>query len=165
MSKFKAGDKVRIVSLTDIDDKTKVLRSNEEAYKFDPSLGGMIGATATVKEYLNDYYDLVITMDEPNENYPEFDEPAMLERDLEKVTLYAKITSRKTVRGVRYSYEYKEIKAGNKVHWPNFAAGFWLTKDEAKRAVELKGGVVVKTWAEAKKLAGVDSFDGTYHEA
>jgi len=85
MTKFQPGDRVRIVSLTDVDDKDHVLRTNEEAAAFDPTLAGMIGATATVKEYLCDYYDLVIVMDEPNEAYPEFNEPAMLERDLEAI--------------------------------------------------------------------------------
>lgn len=84
MTKFQPGDRVKIVSLTDVDDKSHVLRTNEEAYAFDPSLGGMIGSTATVKELLCDYYDVVIVMDEPDENYPEFNEPPMLERDLVK---------------------------------------------------------------------------------
>lgn len=88
MSKFKAGDKVVIVSLTDVDDRTNVLRTNEEAAAFDPSLAGMIGATATVKTYISDYYDLVVTMDEPNEAYPEFNEPAMLECDLQLIKGY-----------------------------------------------------------------------------
>jgi hypothetical protein len=76
---------------------------------------------------------------------------------------YAKIKSRKTVRGTRYSYEYKDIMAGEKVRWPFQCTGFWLTKAEAQRAVEINGGIVVKTWDEAMAHANVYSMDGYYH--
>lgn len=76
---------------------------------------------------------------------------------------YAKIKSRNTVKGKRFSYEYKEIIPGGQVRWPYHAGGFWLSADEAKRAVELNGGLVVKTWDEAIAHAGLYSSDGFYH--
>lgn len=81
MSKFKPGDKVRVVSLTDVDDKSKVLKSDEEARAADQGLGGIIGQIATFDNYVCDYYDCEITLDEAPEEMPK--ELAMLEQDIE----------------------------------------------------------------------------------
>lgn len=55
MDKWKAGDRVRIVKLTDIDTKTD--QSLHDAFH-------LIGRTATILEpYLNDYYDCTIQLD------------------------------------------------------------------------------------------------------
>lgn len=79
---FKEGDKVRIISLTDVDTKEP---DNDDF--------GLIGRTATVAEpALNDYYDCTIQMDEPlnelGDRLKGYGMPpvlAMLYRDLEVV--------------------------------------------------------------------------------
>ena len=54
MSNFKIGDKVKIISLTNVDGKPK-----QDPYNF-------IGKTGTINELvLNDYYDCTIILDPP----------------------------------------------------------------------------------------------------
>jgi hypothetical protein len=78
-SDYKAGDHVRIKSLTDVDTRLP----EDETY-------GLIGMTATIVEpAINDYYDCTIKPDEPmpvlGESYGNPPILAMLYVDLEKV--------------------------------------------------------------------------------
>jgi hypothetical protein len=61
---LKAGDKVRIKSLTDIDNRDRVILSNSEAIM--EGVPEVIGRTAIVTApTINDYYDCLIQLDSP----------------------------------------------------------------------------------------------------
>jgi hypothetical protein len=89
MSKFKVGDKVRVISITDIDavmdDPKRVLRTNEELSEagWDNVPGPAIGDTAVVTETYFDYYDVSIKLDRDVENNDEY---SMIDADLELIT-------------------------------------------------------------------------------
>jgi cytochrome oxidase Cu insertion factor (SCO1/SenC/PrrC family) len=86
MSQFKVGDKVRVVSITDIDaeldDPKRVMRTNEELSEngFDNVPGPAIGDIGVVTELYFDYYDLSIKLDHDADNNDEY---AMVDADLE----------------------------------------------------------------------------------
>jgi hypothetical protein len=81
MTKFNAGDRVRILSLTDID-YGDVYTTNEAAAAASATdyAVPLIGMTGTIVEpYLNDYYDCTVRMDADNAVL------GMVEDDLELV--------------------------------------------------------------------------------
>jgi hypothetical protein len=85
MSKFIAGDRVRIVSLTDID-YGDVYTTNEAAAAAATDYVdiALIGKTGTIVEpYLNDYYDCTVRMD--GEMPRGYEVLGMVEDDLELV--------------------------------------------------------------------------------
>jgi hypothetical protein len=64
MAPFNKGDRVRIKSLTDVDDRSSVILSNSEAIL--EGVPEVIGRTAIVTEpAINDYYDCLIQMESP----------------------------------------------------------------------------------------------------
>ena len=69
MSKFKKGDRVRVISITDIDadlnDPDRVITDNDrlaEVFGTMPD-GLVVGATGTIVDFYNDYYDVSIKLD------------------------------------------------------------------------------------------------------
>lgn len=91
MSKFNIGDKVRVVSITDIDadydDPKRVMRTTEAVAEWLgwplETVAPAISDTGVVTEIYNDYYDVSIKLDRDNGNNDEY---SMIDADLELVT-------------------------------------------------------------------------------
>lgn len=89
MSKFKKGDRVRVISITDIDadydDPKRVMTTNEQLVEagFIVEMGPVIGATGVVVDFYNDYYDLSIKLDRDGADNEYW---SMVEADLELIT-------------------------------------------------------------------------------
>ena len=89
MSKFKKGDRVRVVSITDIDadhdDPNRVMTTNEQlaAAGLDAVPGPTIGATGVVADTYFDYFDVSLKLDgaEAGDEYW-----SMIDADLELIT-------------------------------------------------------------------------------
>lgn len=91
MSKFKKGDRVRVVSITDIDadhdDPNRVMTTNEQviAAGFESECGPMIGDTGTVADtYGDDYYTVSLELDKTDSEASEY--WSMIDADLELIT-------------------------------------------------------------------------------
>ena len=89
MHKFKKGDRVRVISITDIDadldDPKRVMTTNEQLVEagFIQEIGPVIGATGVIADtYGNDYYDVSLKLDDA----PKGDEYwSMIDADLEMI--------------------------------------------------------------------------------
>lgn len=88
MSKFKVGDVVKIVSLTDVDaeydDPNRVVTDNETATRLFGAGFPLIGDVGVIKDILCDYYDVTVRFNkddwaETNDFY------SFVEADLELV--------------------------------------------------------------------------------
>lgn len=88
MSKFKKGDRVRVVSITDIDadhdDPNRVMTTNEQlaAAGFDAVPGPLIGDTGTVVDTYGDYYDVSLKLDNADVDNEYW---SMIDADLELI--------------------------------------------------------------------------------
>lgn len=79
MSKFERGDRVRIFQITDIDLELVYTTKDECDEAGIGEHGPQIGDTATVGDYICDYYDLELTLDRNGELF------AIKEADLERI--------------------------------------------------------------------------------
>ena len=89
MHKFKKGDRVRVISITDIDadldDPKRVMTTNDQLVEagFIQEIGPVIGATGVIADtYNDDYYDVSLKLDDAAKGDEYW---SMIDADLEMI--------------------------------------------------------------------------------